>query len=187
MWQRPSTRGHAENAFARSRMWANAGAKSILRGRCGQGQGVQRAAHAALQRLVHHLVLLHARLASKLARDDVSGVVVPVPGKVFDGDFSAGEAGLDKPLDLLGIHGHWAAFRIEIAPTHLRHHKLRRSPAATPHLSSQPAIPEPPARIVPLVGPSMSQLAIPAPDPSNPRGTPPGPRIWTPKSTPERS
>src|SRR5262249_3864625 len=94
---------------------------------------------------------------------------------------------LDKPLDLLGIHGHWAAFRVEIAPTHLRHHKLRRSPAATPHLSSQPAIPEPPARIVPLVGPSMSQLAIPAPDPSNPRGTPPGPRIGTPKSRPQRS
>src|SRR5215468_8248163 len=89
-------------------MWVNRGTKSISRGRRGQGQGMQHAAHAALQRLIHHLVLLHARLASKLARDNVSGIMVPVAGKVFDGDLRAREAGLDKPLDLLGIHGHWA-------------------------------------------------------------------------------
>src|SRR5215471_7825442 len=89
-------------------MWANSGAKSILRGRRGQGQGMQHATHATLQRFVHHLVLLHARLAGKLARHNVSGIVVAIAGKVFDGDLRAGEAGLDEPLDLLGIHGHWA-------------------------------------------------------------------------------
>ena len=67
---------------------------------------MQNAAHAALQGLVDHLVLLHAGLAGELLGDDVGGVVVAVAGQVLDGDLGVGEAGLDQPLDLVGIHGH---------------------------------------------------------------------------------
>ena len=44
-----------------------AGGKSILR-RGGQRQGVENAAHPVAQRIIHHFVLLHPRLAFELSR-----------------------------------------------------------------------------------------------------------------------
>src|SRR5262249_43612616 len=72
----------------------------------------------------------------KLARDNVSGIVVPIAGKVLDGDLRAGEARLDEPLDLVGIHGHWAR---PSASNYPRHHKPRHSLAATPQRCLPPA------------------------------------------------
>ena len=53
-------------------------AKSIFGRRGGQGEGVQNPAHAALQGLVDHLVLLHAGLARELLGNHVGGVVIAV-------------------------------------------------------------------------------------------------------------
>ena len=62
-------------------------AREVNLGFCrGQGERVQRAAHAAAERLVDHLVLLHAGLALEGARDDVGGVVVAVAGQIPDLD-----------------------------------------------------------------------------------------------------
>ena len=62
-----------------------------------------------------NLVLLHPGLAGELLGDDVGRVVVAVPGQVLDGHLRIGEAGLDQPLDLLGIHGHVA--RLSVSAT----------------------------------------------------------------------
>src|SRR5215813_4415597 len=84
---------------------------SIWRRRRGQRQGVQDPPHAALQRLVDHLVLLHPGLAPEFLADDMGGVMVAIASKVSDDHLGIGKAGLDQARDLLGIHGHQASLQ----------------------------------------------------------------------------
>src|SRR4029077_8716261 len=67
---------------------------------------VQGAPHAALQRAIDELMLLHARLALEGGRFHRSGVMVAVAGKVLDLDLGIGERLLDQRLDLGLLHGH---------------------------------------------------------------------------------
>src|SRR5712691_3300588 len=85
---------------------ARFGCVSILGGAGLQCQRVQFVAHAALQCLVHQLVLLHPALAAEGAGDDMSGVVVAVAAQIFDRDLRVGQALLDEPLDHCRVHRH---------------------------------------------------------------------------------
>lgn len=49
-----------------------------------QGECVQHTAHITLQRIIDHLVLLHAGLAAETFRDNLGGIMVSVSGKVAD-------------------------------------------------------------------------------------------------------
>src|SRR5687767_16037912 len=64
---------------------------SLVGNRGGQLQGVERAAHPALERGVDRLVLGDARLALEAVPDHMGGVVVAVAGEVGDGDFGSRE------------------------------------------------------------------------------------------------
>src|SRR3546814_20087250 len=60
-----------------------------------QGEGMQLSAHAALKRLIDHLVLLDPRLALERVADDVGGVVVPIPAQILDLNIGIRNAFLD--------------------------------------------------------------------------------------------
>jgi hypothetical protein len=51
-----------------------------------QGEGVEHAAHLALQGGIDHLVLLHAALALESLGDDGGGIVIAIAGEVADLD-----------------------------------------------------------------------------------------------------
>ena len=57
-----------------------------------QRERVQRPAHVAFQRLVDHLVLLHAAFAAKALGHDLGGIVVAVAGEVADRHLGVGDA-----------------------------------------------------------------------------------------------
>ena len=59
-----------------------------------QGEGMQLVAHAALQRLIDHLVLLHPALALEGGGDDVRGVMVAVAAQILDRDRASGRPSL---------------------------------------------------------------------------------------------
>ena len=63
-------------------------------------------AHASAERLVHGLVLRHARHSGKTGRYDVRGIVIPVAGKIGDRDLGIGKGGADHGFDLTGLHCH---------------------------------------------------------------------------------
>jgi hypothetical protein len=58
---------------------------------------MQNAAHVALQRLVDHLVLLHAALATEAFGHHLGGIMVTVAGKVANRDDGVRNAFLDQP------------------------------------------------------------------------------------------
>ncbi len=62
----------------------------VFRGAGLKRQGMEVAAHLALQRLVDHLVLLDPRLALEQGGHDVGGIVVAVAGEIPDLDRRAG-------------------------------------------------------------------------------------------------
>ena len=72
-------------------------AQSVKRGstlrRGLQRQRVQHAAHAALERVIDHLVLLHAGLALEGGGGDHGGVMVIVVGQVCDRHLRVGKRG----------------------------------------------------------------------------------------------
>ncbi len=67
-----------------------------------EGQGVQLAAHAALERGVNHLVLGHPRLARERGGADHRPVMVPVAGQVLDVDIGVGKGLPEQGLQLVG-------------------------------------------------------------------------------------
>ena len=64
------------------------------------------AAHAAAQRLVDQLVLLHAGHAGKRAGGDGGAVVIAVTGEILDLDLGIGQRRLDGAFDLGRTHRH---------------------------------------------------------------------------------
>ena len=62
-------------------------------------------AHIPFQRGIYQLVLLHARFADELRRDDLGGPVIVIPGQIGHGHLGAGEGGGDHRFDFGG--GHW--------------------------------------------------------------------------------
>src|SRR5436190_246966 len=75
-----------------------------------EGQGVEFAAHLALQRGVDELVLAHARQAGERRRDDAGLVVVAVAGEVLDLDRGVGEALAQDGFEVGLGHRHGRAF-----------------------------------------------------------------------------
>src|SRR5579863_2552495 len=74
--------------------------RELILGRTGlERESMQLVAHAALECLIDHLMLLHAALTLELRRDHVRRIVVAVAAQVFDGDLSIRQARLDEPLD----------------------------------------------------------------------------------------
>src|ERR1700749_2718281 len=71
-------------------------------------------AHATAKRRIDNLVLAHPRDAAELLADHVRGVVIPVAGQVFDGDFGVGKRRLYQGLNLIGRHRHrvWSFYRV---------------------------------------------------------------------------
>ena len=57
-----------------------------------QGQRVQLAAHAAVQRVIDHLVLLNAGLALEAPETDMGRVMVAVAAQILDRDLGVGDA-----------------------------------------------------------------------------------------------
>src|SRR5665213_1691694 len=76
-----------------------------------QGQRVKLVAHAALERLVDHLVLLHAVLALEGGGDHLRGVMVAVAAQILDRDARVGQAFLDQPFDRVRVDRHSASGR----------------------------------------------------------------------------
>src|SRR4029078_9884363 len=87
--------------------WCGCVISYSLRG-CGgfERQRVQRPAHLAFQRVIHHLVLLHPRLAAKGLRDHGRRIMVAVAGEVLDAHLGIGNPLLDQLFDLCHRHGH---------------------------------------------------------------------------------
>ena len=67
---------------------------------------MKHAAHVAFERVVDHLVLLHAALAAETLGDDLRGVMIPIAGQITDGDLGVRNAGLDEFLDIACVHWH---------------------------------------------------------------------------------
>mgnify|MGYP000046298306 CR=1 FL=1 len=76
------------------------------RGRGLQRQRVKLAAHAAAERLVDHLVLLHAALAGKGGGNDAAGIVVAIAAQVFDHHVGVGKSRFDQSFDFGCWHRH---------------------------------------------------------------------------------
>src|SRR5690606_23201105 len=72
------------------------------------GQGVQLAAHLALQGGVDQLVLPDAGQAREGRGDDARAVVVAVAGEVLDLDLGVGEGLAQMSLQILDRHRHGA-------------------------------------------------------------------------------
>src|SRR5262249_8384464 len=71
-----------------------------------QCQRMQLAAHFPLERGVNQLVLLHPGLTAKRLGDHGRRVVIAVTGEIANSYLRVGNARLDQPLDLLGVHRH---------------------------------------------------------------------------------
>src|SRR5437016_4397687 len=67
---------------------------------------MENAAHAALERVVYHLVLLDARLALKGAARDHCRIMIVVAGEIGDSHFGVRKSCLDQLLDLACGHRH---------------------------------------------------------------------------------
>ena len=67
---------------------------------------MEHTAHAALQGLIDHLVLLHPRLALEGRRDHPRRIVIAVTGEVFDQHLGIRQGVLDQALDLVLVHRH---------------------------------------------------------------------------------
>src|SRR6185312_2040768 len=67
---------------------------------------MEQTAHPALERFVDKLMLLHPRLALEGGGNHRGGVMIAVTGEVANGHHRVGDALLDQPLDLTGIHRH---------------------------------------------------------------------------------
>tara|TARA_R100001039_G_C1794322_1_gene74315 strand:+ start:335 stop:631 length:297 start_codon:yes stop_codon:yes gene_type:complete len=67
---------------------------------------MQFVAHAALKRLIDHLVLLNAGFAPKGFGHDDGKVMIPVTAQIFDGHFRTRNSFPDKRFDFAGGHGH---------------------------------------------------------------------------------
>src|SRR5262245_49265645 len=67
---------------------------------------MQHAAHLALERLIHQLMLLHPRLALERWRDDRRGIMITIAGEIPDRDLSIWNVCLDQALNFDGIHRH---------------------------------------------------------------------------------
>ena len=61
---------------------------------------MKRAAHLGADRGIDQLVLGDSRLARKLRRNDVRGIVVAIAGEVADGDVGVRQGRLDEAFDL---------------------------------------------------------------------------------------
>src|SRR5690242_13592000 len=80
--------------------------RSILRRTGLERERMQLIAHAAAQRLIDHLMLLHAGLALEGARDDMGGVMIAVAAQILDAHLRVRQTILDQPLDRRRIHRH---------------------------------------------------------------------------------
>jgi hypothetical protein len=67
---------------------------------------VQLSAHASLQRLINHLMLLHALLAAEGRRYDARRIVVAIAGEIANLDLRIGKSRLDQRLNRFGVHRH---------------------------------------------------------------------------------
>jgi hypothetical protein len=78
---------------------------------------MQRATHIALQRLVDHLVLLHAAFATEGFGYDGCGVVIAIARKIADFNEGVGQRGLYQALDFLRLHRHGVKSLLKIKYT----------------------------------------------------------------------
>ncbi len=66
-----------------------------------KGEGVKYAAHIALQRVIDHLVLLHARFAAEAFGHDLGSEMVSISGKVADRHLCVGNSLAYQFFDLI--------------------------------------------------------------------------------------
>ena len=64
------------------------------------------AAHAAFERGIDHLVLLHTVFAFEGAGDHIGGIMIAVSGQIIDGDRGIGQGFFDEAFNVWGSHGH---------------------------------------------------------------------------------
>src|SRR5688500_15292960 len=95
-----------ERTISSMRVVASVIAASSIREGGGELEGVERAAHAAAQRLVDALVLADPRQPADALRHHPRGIVIAVAGKVGDLDAGIGDALADQRLDLGRRHRH---------------------------------------------------------------------------------
>src|SRR5512147_278886 len=86
--------------------WRPASAGLSIRGARLQRKRVQRPTHVSLQRLIHHLVLLHTALAPELLRYDFGGIMVAVRRQLADRNPRIRQGRPDQALDVVGAHRH---------------------------------------------------------------------------------
>src|SRR5262249_56789346 len=63
-------------------------------------------AHTALERLIHHLMLLNPRLADEGGGNNRRRIVIAVAAQILDIHPGVGDRLLDQPLDLGRVHRH---------------------------------------------------------------------------------
>src|SRR3954470_5761201 len=108
-----------------------AGARSsVFRNRSLQSESMKLSAHAALQSIIDHFVLLNARLAFEGHGLDISGIMVAITTQVLDPHIGIGNAFLDQALDESSVHRHFQPSRSarELIPDYLPYIR-----AAKPH------------------------------------------------------
>src|SRR3546814_12082841 len=94
------------------------------------------ATHAALERRINHLVLLHPCLAGEGGGDHGGGVMVAVAAQVVNADLGVGQSLTDHGFDLGGIHCHRV---IPLIPLYFTTHRPY-SAAASPHGSDRKSV-----------------------------------------------